>query len=397
MAKKKGGRRHRTATRLVTGGRDIEAQQGFVNPPVYRGSTVLFPTLAELESDIGDRYNKVVYGRWGTPTHFALQSAVAELEGGHHAIAFGSGKAAILAALISFLEAGDHLLMVDSVYGPTRTICTDFLARYGVETTFYDPLIGDAISNLMRANTRLVFVESPGSLTFEVQDVPALAQAAHDAGAVVIMDNTWATPLYFKPFAHGVDVSIQAATKYIVGHSDAMLGLVTANEASYERIKSGADDLGAPPGPDDCYLALRGLRTLGVRLERHQATGLTLARWLAKRPEVARVLHPALPDDPGHALWKRDFTGASGLFGVILKGGSDDALAALLDGLELFGMGYSWGGFESLAIPTHPEIRRTASAWQPPGLTLRFHAGLEDADDLIGDLERGFERFNRAT
>ncbi len=390
--KKKSARENKPETKLTTLGRDRRLSRGFVNPPVYRGSTVLFPTVAELEGTYEDRFETVYYGRYGTPTHFALQQAVAELEGGYRSIALASGKGAVLCALISFLEAGDHLLMVDSAYGPTRRLCTGLLARFGVETTFYDPLIGAGIAELLTPKTKLVFVESPGSLTFEVQDIPAIAEAAHGRGATVVMDNTWATPLFFKPFEHGVDVSVQAATKYIVGHSDAMLGLVTATEAAYARVVKGADAMGAPPGPDDCFLALRGFRTLAVRLERHQETGLTLARWLRDRPEVARVLHPALPDDPGHAIWKRDFSGASGLFGVILCPVSERAVAAMLEGLELFGMGYSWGGFESLAIPVHGEILRTATPWRPDGPTLRIHAGLEHRDDLTRDLEKGFER-----
>lgn len=397
MADEKKDEAHGPDTWLTTLGRDAEASHGFVNPPVYRGSTVLHRSVRTLDEAVPDRFDTPIYGRYGTPTHFALQHAIAQLEGGHRSIAIASGKAAVLCALIAFLEAGDHLLMVDSAYAPTRRLCTGLLARFGVETTFYDPLIGSRIEGLIRSETKLVFVESPGSLTFEVQDVPAIAGAAHRAGAVVVMDNTWATPLFFKPFAYGVDVSVQAATKYIVGHSDAMLGLVTASEASYPAVTRGADALGAPAGPDDCYLALRGLRTLGVRLRRQQETGLILARWLKARPEVERVMHPALPEDPGHTIWKRDFTGASGLFGAILRPASEEAVAAMLDGLELFGRGYSWGGYESLAIPTHPEHARSANPWAAQGPCLRFHAGLEDPDDLIRDLEKGFERLNRTS
>lgn len=389
-------KRHKTQTLLVTLGRDSEAQHGFVNPPVYRGSTVLSRRTADLNKDYDDRFNRVVYGRWGTPTHFALQDAVAELEGGYRSIVLGSGKAAVLCALIAFLKQGDHLLMVDSAYGPTRALCNGILGRMGVETTFYDPLIGGKIAGLFRPNTKVAFLESPGSLTFEVQDAPAIAEAARARGAVSIIDNTWATPLYFKPFAHGIDVSIQAGTKYIVGHSDAMIGFVTASEAVYPKIVEAADTLGSAVGPDDCYLALRGLRTLGVRLARHEANGLALARWFAGRPEVLRVIHPALPGAPGHELWKRDFTGACGLFGVVLKPASEAAVAAMLDGLELFGKGYSWGGYESLVIPAHPEKLRTATRWAPGGPTLRFHAGLEDPDDLVADLEAGLRRLNAA-
>lgn len=301
----------------------------------------------------------------------------------------------MVAALLSFLQQGDHLLMVDSAYGPTRATCNGLLKRFGVETTYYEPGIGAGIAELIRENTRIVFTESPGSLTFEVQDIPAIAAAAHARGAVVLMDNSWASPLFFDPFAHGVDVSIQAATKYIVGHSDAMLGVITASEQYYERVKQTAGGLGAAPGPDDVYLGLRGLRTIGVRLRQHHQNGLALANWLKDRPEVSRILHPALPGDPGHELWKRDFSGASGLFGLVLEPCSPKALAAMLDGLDLFGMGYSWGGYESLILPTYPEKLRTAHAWNEPGPTLRIHAGLEDVDDLISDLEAGFVRLGQ--
>jgi cystathionine beta-lyase len=287
--------------------------------------------------------------------------------------------------------------MVDSAYQPTRQFANKTLPRLGIETSFYDPLIGGGISALMRPNTRVVFCESPGSLTFEMQDIPAIAKAAHAAGAVVMTDNTWASPLYFKPFDHGVDISIQAGTKYVVGHSDAMLGLMTTTEQTFAAARRGFEELGYSVGPDDVYLALRGIRTLGVRLARHQEVGLTLANWLRQRPEVARILHPALETDPGHALWKRDFLGASGLFGVVLKPVPQAAVAAMLDGLELFGMGYSWGGFESLIVPTEPHLLRAdPSKWDPASPCLRIHAGLEDPADLIDDLAEGFTRLNAA-
>ncbi|MFQ5985481.1 MAG: cystathionine beta-lyase [Alphaproteobacteria bacterium] len=384
-------------TLIVTAGRRPFDHHGVVNPPVYRASTVLFPTVAALRHADRHRFEVVRYGRYGTPTTFALEEAVAALEGGHRSVATGSGLAAIAVALTTFLNAGDHLLMVDAAYGPTRRLCDRMLKRFGVETTYYDPLIGAGITGFIRPNTRVVFLESPGSLTFEVQDVPAIAAAARERGVVVVMDNTWASPLFFKPFEHGVDVSIQAATKYIVGHSDAMLGLVTTTEEVYEAVRWAAVTVGAAAGPDDCYLAQRGLRTISVRLTRHQETGLALARWLKDRPEVERVMHPALPDDPGHALWKRDFTGASGLFGVVLKPCSENAVAAMLDGMELFGMGWSWGGYESLMVPVNPAKWRTATRWTARGPTLRIHAGLEDSDDLIADLERGLERLRRAS
>jgi cystathionine beta-lyase len=283
--------------------------------------------------------------------------------------------------------------MVDAAYRPTRKFCDNVLTRFGIETTYYDPLIGAGIVGLMRPNTKVVYMESPGSLTFEVQDAAAIVAAAHAGGAVAVFDNTWATPLYFKPFDHGIDVSVHAATKYIAGHADAMLGVIVApDEKTFRVVKSCAVALGNGAAPDDCYLGLRGLRTLAVRLERHEETGLKLARWLKARPEVARILHPALPDDPGHELWKRDFSGANGLFSVVLEPCSDEALAAMLDGMELFGMGFSWGGYESLILPISSDIVRTASEWSEPGPVVRIHAGLEDPDDLIADLERGLKR-----
>ncbi len=382
----------RDDTTLVHAGSHPDQQFGAVNPPVYHVSTVTFPTVAALEQATERRFDsRLYYGRYGTPTTFALEEAVAELEGGVRSVATSSGLAAVCATLCAFLKAGDHLLMVDTVYGPTRKFCDSVLRNFGVETTYYDPAIGAGIAGLIRPNTRLVFLESPGSLTFEIQDVPAIADAAHAAGAVVAMDNTWGTPLYFKPFRHGVDISVQAATKYIVGHADAMLGMVTtAREDHWNRVKNTVVAFGYSAGADECYLGLRGLRTLAVRLERHQRTGLALAEWLAGRPEVVQVLHPALPSDPGHALWRRDFTGACGLFGLILKPVEKHAVAAMLDGMTLFAMGYSWGGYESLILPA--EIHRTATAWNPPGPVLRLHAGLEAVEDLKADLDAGLAR-----
>jgi cystathionine beta-lyase len=381
-------RKQKPDTRLAHAGREPARQHGFVNTPIYRGSTVLFPTMASLEANAQD----FTYGRLGTPTVKALEMAIAEIEGGHRTLLTPSGLSAIATALIAFVSAGDEILVADSVYRPNRRFCDNVLKRLGVTTIYYDPLIGAGIERLITEKTRVVFAESPGSQTFEVQDIPAIAAAAHAARPVVILDNTWATPLYFKPFAHGVDVSIQAATKYIVGHADAMLGAITATEEASRAVEKTHDELGLCPGPEDVYLGLRGLRSLGVRLERHQKSGLEIARWLAGRPEVARVLHPALPSDPGHALWKRDFTGASGLFSVVLKPCSQAAVAAMLDGLTLFGMGYSWGGFESLILPFDPSAYRTATAWQADGPALRLHIGLEDVEDLKADLEAGFAR-----
>jgi cystathionine beta-lyase len=383
-------------TILTHAGNNPRANHGIVNPPVYHASTVLFPTVESLE-DAGHAFDGVRYGRIGTPTSQAFEAAVAELEGAYKAVTVPSGLAAITTALLAFVSAGDHILVSDSVYGPNRLFCSDMLKRMGVETEFYDPLIGAGIGRLMRPNTRVVFVESPGSLTFDIQDVPAIAAAAKDAGAVVMIDNTWATPLFFRPFDHGVDLSIHAATKYMVGHSDAMLGVITARTPDlWHRLKRYAVQLGTCAGPDDIYLGLRGLRTMGTRLRQHQATGIELAQWLQSRPEVARVIHPALPDDPGHALWRRDFLGASGLFAMELKPVAKQAISAFLNGMELFGMGYSWGGYESLILPANPEKLRTASTWNSQGPMIRLHAGLEDVGDLIADLDRGLTRLGEA-
>lgn len=376
-------------TKLITAGRDPQSHHGFVNPPVYHGSTVLYPSAADQVAHRA-RYQ---YGRRGTPTTEALETALAEIEGDKCAgvSLLPSGLCAISTALMSVAGAGDHILVTDSVYRPTRVFCDGVFKRMGVETTYYDPLIGADIANLIRPNTRAVFVETPGSQSFEMQDLPAIAKAAHDKGAVVLADNTWATPMFYKPLDLGADLSIQACTKYIGGHSDIMFGSVSANQATVTALKDTARTLGLCVGPDDVYLALRGLRTLGVRLERHYRSGLHVARWLQERPEVQRVLHPALSEHPGHAIWQRDFAGASGLFSIVLKPVSEKAVYAFMDELTLFGMGFSWGGFESLVILFDCSSYRTATSWSPGGPTLRFHIGLEDPDDLTADLARGFE------
>jgi cystathionine beta-lyase len=381
-------------TILATAGRHPEDNYGIVNPPVYHASTVTFPTVAALEAAAKTPFEGVRYGRTGTPTSFALEEAVTALQGGYRSVAVPSGLAAVAVTMFALLRAGDHVLVPDTAYGPTRgRVCDDLLARCGIETTYYDPLAGAAVAGLMRSNTGVVYLESPGSLTFEMQDVGAIAAAAHDGGAKAVIDNTWATPLLFKPLDHGVDIVIEAATKYTVGHADAMLGTITvATKEDFEQIKWTANALGNNAPPDDCYLALRGLRTMSVRLERHQKNALIVASWLSQRPEVDRVLYPALPGDPGHDLWKRDFAGASGLFGVVLEEFPKDAVAAMLDGMELFSMGASWGGYESLILPTHPERTRSATTWSGPGPSLRLHVGLEDPDDLTADLEAGFGR-----
>jgi cysteine-S-conjugate beta-lyase len=371
-------------TRLTSTGRMSAEHFGAVNTPVYRASTILYPDLAALKANT----QPYTYGRRGTPSTRSFEDAISSLEGAAATVSVTSGLQAIGLAILSVCGAGDHILMVDSCYEPTRNLCDRTLKRFGIETGYYAP--GDDITPLLKPNTKAVFCESPGSLTFEMQDIPALAKIAHAHGASVLMDNTWATPLFFQPLAHGVDISIQAATKYVGGHADVMLGYVAANERHAARLHQTHGDLGLFASGDDCFLGLRGLRTLAVRLKQHQETGLTLARWLKARSEVARILHPALPDDPGHALWKRDFSGACGLFGMVLKPVSGAAVAAFVDGLRHFGIGYSWGGFESLIIPAH--IRRATGPFATEGPVLRIHAGLEDPADLIADLEQGFER-----
>ncbi len=385
-------------TLITTVGRDPESNHGIVNPPVYHASTIVSPTLAEFREKRGRRWELDVftYGRQGTPTHQSLEVATAALLGGDRSVCMGSGLAAINAAMLAFLNSGDHVLMVDTVYGPTRNFCNKFLARFGVYTTYYDPAIGSGIKELIQDNTKIVYTESPGSLTFELQDIRAISDEAHKRDCVVIIDDTWSSGVFFKPFDHGADISVIAGTKYIVGHSDVMMGMITTKDEYWQRIRQSASELGANSGPDDVYLALRGLRTIGVRMRQHHENGLKLASWLEQRPEVDRVLHPGLPSNPHHKIWKRDFTGACGLFGVVLKPYPEVALAAMLDGLELYGMGASWGGFESLILLTNPAGTRTIAKelWENDGPTLRIHAGLEDVEDLIIDLEKGFERLN---
>ena len=382
-------------TLLVHASRDPFHHSGVVNLPVYRASTILFPTLAAYKQRFegNARYDGITYGARGTPSTLALARAVAGLEGGYNAVVTATGLSACTIALSAFVQAGDHVLVTDSVYGPTRSFCTGVLGRFGVETTFYDPTLGADIAGLLRENTRVVFVEAPGSMTFEMQDVPAIAHAAHARGALVLMDNTWATPLYFKPFQHGVDVSIQAATKYIAGHSDLVIGVITAkDEALYHRLKDNAGAFGDVGGPDECYLALRGLRTMAVRLRQQERSALRVARFLADRPEVKRVLYPALPDDPGHAIWKRDFSGASSLMGLLLHTEDAAAVERMVDGLKYFQIGSSWGGYESLVSWSDVRAGRTAVPWQESAYVLRLHIGLEDADDLIADLDAGLRR-----
>jgi cystathionine beta-lyase len=385
-------------TLLAHAGGDPAERQGAVNPPVYRASTFVFPTVAEWEASRvhEHRFDVIRYGQLATPTTLAFEQAMATLEGGYRAMLVPSGLAAVTVALQALVRAGDHILVADTAYVPTRVFCDRTLKRFGVETTYYDPLIGADIRTLFRPNTRLVFLESPGSMTFEIQDVPAITKTARARGIYTLLDNSWATPYFFPAFEHGVDVSILAATKYIGGHSDVMMGTITTTEALYDRVRSEVAEIGFCVSSDDAYLALRGLRTLSVRLERHQRNATQVAEWLSARPEVARVTYPALPNAPGHPLWKRDFRGASGLFGVELHPVAKAGVDALLDSLELFGMGASFGGFESLAIPMDPRPYRTATRWTHDGPLIRLHVGLEDPNDLIADLERGFARMREA-
>lgn len=373
-------------TRLVRSGRGQALTGPFVNPPVVHASTVLFETSDDLLSG----QQRYTYGRRGTPTIEALEATMSEMEGAEGSVLCPSGLSAVSTALLSVLRAGDHLLMADNVYDPARNVATGILQRMGVETTFFAPGIGAEIATLFKPNTRAVYLESPGSLTFEVSDIPAIAAAAHARDAFVLADNTWATPYFFKPIEHGVDLAIIAGTKYLCGHSDVMIGTVAASKRAYPLLRDTHSNLGLCVGPDDIYLTLRGIRTMGVRLDRQMQSALTIARWLEGRPEVKRVMHPGLASDAGHAIWKRDMTGASGLFGVIPDGWSLDKVKAFLDGLRLFGLGFSWGGYESLAIIGRP--RRTAAPWPAEDHIIRLQIGLEDTADLVADLEASFAR-----
>jgi cystathionine beta-lyase len=378
-------------TRLVHVARDPQRDSGAVNPPVYRASTIIYPSLQAFATRAERRYTGFSYGMQGTPTTLGLAAAVADLAGGHKSVIVSSGLAAVTHAMTAFLRAGDHLLITDSVYGPARAFATGVLARFGVEVEFYDPLIGDGIARLLRPRTRLVYTESPGTATFEVQDVPAIAAAAHAAGALVVMDNTWATPLRFRPFEHGVDIEVQAGTKYFAGHSDLLVGAITVRtEEQFRAVKDDVIAFGDCVSPDVCYETLRGLRTLPLRMRQLEASALAVARWLTDRPEVARVLHPALPGHPGHDVWRRDFLGASSLFGVLLRTDSIEAVRRMVDGFRLFKIGASFGGYESLVTLPAPE--RVVRPFKEPGTLLRFHVGLEAVEDLIADLSDGLAR-----
>lgn len=385
------------ASKIIHAGRDKKWTGYSVNVPVVRASTVVFDTMAELKHATVNRGNQVpYYGRRGTSTHFAFSEAICELEGGAGCALYPCGAAAISGALLAFLQAGDHLLMVDTVYEPTRALCDKLLKNLGIETSYYDPMLGAGIQTLIRPNTKVIFLESPGSLTMEVQDVPAICQVAKAHDIVVILDNTWASPVLFQPFSHGVDVSIQAATKYIVGHSDVMLGTASANEKHWPRLREQSYLLGYCASADDVYLAARGLRTLDVRLKQHQRNALAVVEWLQQQPQVDHIRHPALPEHPGHAAFVRDFSGSNGLFSFVLKQGTAEAVAALIEGMQFFKMGFSWGGYESL-ITANLQVQalRTATHWPYSGPLIRLHIGLEDPADLIADLALALARFDQ--
>jgi cystathionine beta-lyase len=369
-------------------GRDPSQHHGTVNMPVFRASTIVFPDLETYSTRPADDYKTPRYGIHGTPTHWALEEAVATMEGGHNAVSVCSGLAAIVAAVCAFVKAGDHLLVTDSAYGPTRTFCDKQLKGFGVHVEYYDPLIGADIKNLIKSNTKAIFCEAPGSLSFDMQDIPAIAREAHAHNLPVLADTTWGTPYFFRSFEHGVDVSIHAGTKYIVGHSDVMLGMIVTNEKYWLPVRRTVADYGYCASADDCYLALRGFRTIGVRMKQQMANALTVARWLQTRAEVKRILYPALESDPGHAIWKRDFEGAASLFGFVLNPVSKKQVAGFVNALKLFGIGSSWGGYESLVTAPHIAPLRTATRWPADGPVIRFHIGLEDPDDLIADIEQ---------
>ena len=381
-------------TNLIHAGSHPRDQFGAVNPPIYHASTVTQESMAALAKARENRETSFVYGRLGTPTSRAFEEAVATLEGGDKCVSVGSGLSAICTAMLAFVEHGDHILVCDSAYSPTRNLSEKFLRRFGVETTYYDPLVGAGIKDYFQAKTKTVYVESPGSHSFEVQDIPAIAKECRKAGIKVVMDNTWSAGYFFKPFEHGVDVSVQAATKYFVGHSDAMLGSVTTTDENFDAIRNSAHLLGYHASPDDAYLGLRGIRTLATRIKRHEKNALKVADWLRGRPEVEELRHPAFPSCPGHDIWRRDFSGSSGLFSVLLKEAPDEAVANLIDGLDLFALGASWGGYESLVLRT--QLTRSATNWNTKTPCVRFHVGLEDPDDLIDDLKAGLDRYMAA-
>lgn len=384
-------------TLLGHAGRNPSQHHGTINTPVFRASTIVFPNLETFGSRAADDYKTPRYGIHGNPTTWALEEAVAKMEGGYNAVAVCSGLAAIAAALCAFVKTGDHLLIADSVYGPTRTFCNKRLTPFGVDIQYYDPLMGAGIKSLIKSNTKAIFCEAPGSLSFEMQDIPAIAREAHERNIPVLADTTWGTPYFFRSFEHGVDVSIHAGTKYIVGHSDVMMGLIVTNEKHWLPVRRTVADYGYCSNADDCYLALRGFRTIGVRMKQQMINAIMVARWLENRPEVNRVLFPALESDPGYAIWKRDFEGAASLFAFVLKPAtSKKQVTAFVNALRLFGIGSSWGGYESLVTAPNIAPLRTATKWPADGPVIRLHIGLEDPQDLIEDVEQAFASMKSA-
>ncbi len=392
------------ATKIVHAARNPKEQGWMVNPPIYQTSTIVFPTLKDLmyaergysNNDLVEPY-ELKYGRYGTQSNFALEKAIAELENGYNSFVTASGAAAINTALIAFLKQGDHMLVVDSTYSPTRSFADKFLKKLGVETTYYDPAIGEDIQKLIKKNTKVIFMESPGSLSFEMQDVPAICKVAKKHNIVTILDNSWASGIYYKPLDHGVDVSVMAVTKYINGHSDVIMGAITIREKHFRVMYEAFRYMAATAAPFSCYMAQRGFRTSKLRMDHCFKNAVELAKWLEQRPEVEKVLYPALPSSEGYAIWKRDFTGAAGLFSIILdKKYSNESLARMLDKLHYYAMGYSWGGYESLILPFDAGSVRSATKWNYGDKTcLRINVGLEDIEDLKADLEAGFKRLCR--
>ena len=394
----------REATKIVHAGRNPKEQGWMVNPPIYQTSTIVFPTLKDLmyaergysNNDLVEPY-ELKYGRYGTQSNFALEKAIAELENGYNTFVTASGAAAINTALVAFLKQGDHMLLVDNTYSPTRSFADKFLKKLGVETTYYDPAIGEDIKKLIKKNTKVIFMESPGSLSFEMQDVPAICKVAKKMGVTTILDNSWASGIYYKPLDHGVDVSVMAITKYINGHSDVMMGAITIGEKHFRVMYEAFRYMAVTAAPFSCYMAQRGFRTSKIRMDHCFKNAVELASWLEKRPEVERVLYPALPSNEGHTIWKRDFTGAAGLFSIVLdKKYSNESLARMLDKLHYYAMGYSWGGYESLILPFDAGSVRSATKWNYGNKTcLRINVGLEDIEDLKADLEAGFKRLRK--
>ena len=380
--------KYKNDTKIILSGKSQKSKSSFVNSPIYKGSTVLFKTVEDMNKSMKRKNTQTLaYGRFGSPSTFEFEKAIAEIDEGYSAVATSSGTAAIVASLLAVLKTGDHILITDSVYGVTKNLAKGLLNNMGITSTFYKPDIGKEINRLIKKNTKVIFIESPGSLTFEIQNIPMLVEIAKKNKLITIMDNTWATPLFFKPFYNGIDISIQSATKYIVGHSDAMLGVITTNKTYTKCVREAAHNMGSCPSPEDIYLGIRGLKTLSIRLQKHQQSTSKVIEWLKTQDVIDAILYPALPDNPGYEIWKRDFLGASGLFGIKLKNTKKSLVNKMLNNLKLFNMGYSWGGYESLILPIQPEKLRETYKWKNNYGTLRIHVGLEDPDDLINDLK----------